>query len=102
MILFVPGGFILGGAAGPVSVLPEWIQAISHFFPLTWEYHFTRDILMRGASFMDSSKGFGALMIYLGVVTLVFCLCFYRARASFVKMKALETSMIVEGNHERF
>jgi len=97
MILFVPGGFILGGAAGPISILPEWIRVISHFFPLTWEYHFTRDILMRGASFMDSSKGFGALMVYLGVVVLVFCYCFYRARASFMKMKKLENSMIVEG-----
>ena len=97
MILFIPGGFILGGASGPASVLPEWVRVISHFFPLTWEYHFTRDIMMRGASFMDASKGFGALMLYLGVVVLVLCFCFYRTRASLMKTRELENSMIVEG-----
>lgn len=84
MILFVPGGFILGGATGPVSILPEWVRILSHFFPLTWEYHFTRDILMRGASFIDSSKGFGSLILYLSIVIFVFCFCFYRARAKIV------------------
>lgn len=96
MILFVPGGFILGGPTGPISVFYEWVQFISHFFPLTWEYHFTRDILARGASFMDCSKEFGALMIYVGVVAVVFCFCFYRARASLMKLKGKENSAIAE------
>ncbi|MEN6567632.1 MAG: ABC transporter permease [Veillonellales bacterium] len=98
MILFIPGGFIFGGPTGPVSALPEWVRIITHiFFPLTWEYHFTRDILTRGASFMDCSKEFGALLIYLGVVALVFCFCFYRARAAFMKIKEQKNSIIAEG-----
>lgn len=97
MILFVPAGFILGGAAGPITVLPAWVRVISHFFPLTWEYHFTRDVLARGASFLDCAKGFGALMIYLGVVVLVFSFYFYRARASFLKMKEADGPVIGEG-----
>lgn len=88
MILFIPGGFIFGGPTGPIPVLSEWVQVITHlFFPLTWEYHFTRDIITRGASFMDCAKGFGALMIYLGVIALIFCLCFYRERAALIKKR---------------
>lgn len=98
MILFIPGGFIFGGPTGPITVLSEWVKVITHiFFPLTWEYHFTRDILTRGASFMDCAKEFGALMIFLGVVALVFCFCFYRARTSFMKLKEPKNSMITEG-----
>ena len=96
MILFVPGGFILGGPTGPVPVLTEWVRVLSHFFPLTWEYHVTRDIIARGASFWDASKGFGALMLYLAAVLLVFCFCFYRARASHRRGQTDDTA-IVEG-----
>lgn len=86
MIFFLPGGFIFGGSTGPVPILSEWVQIMTHiFFPLVWEFHFVRDILARGASFVDCSKQFGALMIYLGMVVLVFCFCFYRARLSFLK-----------------
>ena len=96
MILFVPGGFILGGPTGPIPVLSEWVRILSHIFPLTWEFHFTRDILARGASFLDCSKGFGALMLYLGTVMLVFCFCFYRARAALAKASADENPILLE------
>jgi hypothetical protein len=97
MILFIPAGFILGGPTGPIPVLSEWVRIFSHVFPLTWEYHFTRDILTRGASLMDCSKEFGALMLYLGVVALVFCFCFYRARVAFIKKKSSEKLLLTEG-----
>jgi ABC-type multidrug transport system, permease component len=96
MILFVPGGFILGGPTGPIPVLSEWVRILSHIFPLTWEFHFTRDILARGASFLDCSKGFGALMLYLGTVMLVFCFCFYRARAALTKAPTDENPILLE------
>lgn len=85
MILFIPGGFILGGLTGPIPILSEWAQALSHVFPLVWEYHFVRDILMRGASFMDCAKIFGAFMLYLAALILLFCFCFYKARRSHLK-----------------
>ena len=43
MILFIPGGFILGGVTSPVDHLSSWVVALSHIFPLTWQFHFTRD-----------------------------------------------------------
>ena len=80
MIFFIPGGFILGGATGPMSILPDWALLFAHFFPLTWEYHFIRDILLRGAAFMDCGKLFGGMTIYMCAIMIVFCFCFYRAR----------------------
>lgn len=96
MILFVPGGFILGGPTGPLTILSEWVKTLSHIFPLTWEYHFTRDIISRGAGFMDCGKQFGELMIYLAVVIVIFCFCFHRARLHLPKKDALEKTLAME------
>ncbi len=56
MILFIPGGFIFGGPTGPISFYPDWVVAASHLFPLTWEYHFVRDIISRGAGRASPSE----------------------------------------------
>ncbi|SFT40261.1 ABC-2 family transporter protein [Selenomonas sp. GACV-9] len=37
---------------------------ISYVFPLTWEFHFQRDIIARGAGFLDISQTFGAFLLY--------------------------------------
>lgn len=80
MILFIPGGFILGGATGPVPILSGWVVALSHIFPLTWEFHFVRDIVSRGAGLADISQELGAFFVYTSVLLLLFCLVFYRER----------------------
>ncbi len=80
MILFIPGGFILGGMTGPIPIIPEWAQVLSNFFPLVWAYRFVRDILLRGASFMDCAQEFGGFMIYTAIIAVVFCIKFYRER----------------------
>lgn len=79
MILFIPGGFILGGMTGPVPILDEWVQLVSHFFPLVWEFEFIRDILLRGASFMDMGRTFGGFFIYMAAISSVFCLIFHKS-----------------------
>lgn len=95
MILFIPGGFILGGLTGPIPILPEWVQAVSHVFPLVWEYHFVRDILMRGAAFMDCARIFGGFMFYLAAIYLLFCFCFYKARQKHLKEQAARQEGLV-------
>ena len=94
MILFIPGGFILGGPTGPVPQLSVWAYVLSHVFPLTWEYHLVRDILTRGAGFMDCAREFGMFFIYIGVVAVIFCLRFRRARQSSL---AADTDEAMEG-----
>lgn len=80
MILFIPGGFILGGASGPLDIVPAWVQTLSNIFPLVWEYRFTRDIILRGASFMDAAQEFGGFMIYTGILAALVCARFYHER----------------------
>ena len=80
MILFIPGGFIFGGPTGPTAFYPDWVLNLSHVFPLTWEFHFTRDIILRGAGLADISKEIGAFLIYIGVVAVLFCVKFYRSK----------------------
>lgn len=80
MVLFVAGGFIWGGATGPLSLMPEWVIMLSHFFPLTWEFHFVRDVLQRGASFGDILTLFGAFLLYFAAITAVFIWRFEREK----------------------
>lgn len=90
MILFIPGGFILGGITGPTVSYADWVVAFSHVFPLTWEFHFQRDIIARGAGLGDIAQTFGAFMIYIAIVALLFGKKFYSARAELVRKMAHE------------
>ena len=76
MILFIPGGFILGGVTSPLSHLSDWVVTASHIFPLTWEFHFTRDIIQRGATLSQISSEIGAFMIYVAIVAILLALRF--------------------------
>ena len=91
MILFIPGGFILGGVTSPLSHLAPWVVALSHIFPLTWEFHFTRDIIQRGAGLADISSEIGAFLIYMAVVATLFCLRFYKSRKDLIATVKNET-----------
>lgn len=90
MILFIPGGFIFGGPTGPIFFYPDWVLYLSHLFPLTWEYHFVRDIIARGAGFADISKELGAFLLYMAVVAILLCAKFFAARRSLLKHQAQE------------
>ena len=77
MILFIPGGFILGGVTSPLTHLSPWVVGFSHVFPLTWEFHFVRDIVMRGATLTDLSRELGAFFLYVGIIAILLVLKFY-------------------------
>ena len=66
----------------------DWVFAASHLFPLTWEFHFVRDIIARGAGFADISKEFGAFLLYMAVVLILFCAKFFSARRALLKRQA--------------
>ncbi|SFT40652.1 ABC-2 type transport system permease protein [Selenomonas sp. GACV-9] len=90
MILFIPGGFILGGMTGPTTFLASWVVSLSHIFPLTWEYHFQRDIIARGAGLGDIAQTFGAFLVYIGIVAILFCARFYASRKALPRKQRLE------------
>ena len=89
MILFLPGGFILGGMTGPLAILSPWVLKISHFFPLVWEYHFVRDIMLRGAGLWDCSRILGAFLLYVVAIALVFSLYFAREKKKITGAESL-------------
>jgi ABC-type multidrug transport system, permease component len=80
MILFIPGGFILGGASGPLDIVPAWVHILSNVFPLVWAYRFVRDIILRGAAFLDIAQEFGGFMIFSGILAGLVFIRFYRER----------------------
>jgi ABC-2 type transport system permease protein len=88
MIFFIPGGFILGGMSGPLDLHPGWVHVVSNVFPLVWEYRLVRDIILRGASFMDITQGFGGFMIYTGILAVVVCIRFYQDRNILLSQEA--------------
>ncbi len=87
MILFIPGGFILGGVTSPLSHLSPWVVTASHIFPLTWEFHFTRDIIQRGATLSQISSEIGAFFIYVAIVAILLSLRFYTKRNDLIKSR---------------
>ena len=101
MILFIPGGFILGGVTSPLSHLSPWVVTISHIFPLTWEFHFTRDIIQRGASLSQISSEIGAFMIYIAVVAILLSLRFYTKRNDLIKSRQEETLQGIQMPEDR-
>ena len=90
MILFIPGGFIFGGVTSPLSHLSEWVVDFAHIFPLTWQFHFTRDIIQRGASLSSISSEIGAFMVYMGVVAILLSVRFYKSRKELAPAKVEE------------
>lgn len=80
MILFIPGGFIFGGVTSPTNHLSSWVVTLSHIFPLTWQFHFTRDIIQRGASLPQISSEIGAFFIYMAVVAILLNWRFEKSR----------------------
>lgn len=90
MILFIPGGFILGGPTGPISAMYPATVAISHIFPLTWEFHFVRDVVTRGAGLTDIMGVLGGYFIYLALIMGVYFFVFNKARRN----------LLADGNRE--
>ena len=91
MILFIPGGFILGGVTSPTSHLASWVVSFSHIFPLTWQFHFTRDIIQRGASLPAISSEIGAFMVYMAIVAILLCVRFSKSRQEILSQPKAET-----------
>ena len=96
VILFIPGGFIFGGVSVPIPMMSEWVRILTHIFPLTWEFHFIRDIISRGANFSDISSVFGMFLLYTSGLLIILYLVFYKARNNLLQKK--ETENLSEDN----
>ncbi len=68
----------LGGTFFPISNMPNWLQNIAKFLPLTYFSTALRDIMTKNAGFMDISKNliamlvWGIILIFLATLTFSF------------------------------
>ncbi len=96
MLFLIPGGFIFGGATFPVSLYPSWVVLSTHFFPLTWEFNFIRDIIIRGSHLWEMPDIMGGFFIYLGIILTVFCYRFYKNAAALEEQELHVSSLKAE------
>ena len=59
---------IIGGSLFPVSILPEWLQAIARFNPVTYALDATRAALLTGASVVLVWRPIAALLVFATVL----------------------------------
>ncbi len=96
MVFLIPGGFVFGGATLPLSLFPSWVILSTHFFPLTWEFNFVRDIIIRGSHLWEIPDVIGGFFIYLGIIIAVFCYRFYKNAAELEEQKLYVSSLKAE------
>lgn len=96
MVFLIPGGFVFGGATLPISLYPSWVILSTHFFPLTWEFNFVRDIIIRGSHLWEIPDIIGGFFIYLGIIIAVFCYRFYKEAATLEEQELHVSSLNAE------
>ncbi len=79
MLFLIPAGFIFGGATFPISLYPSWVIISTHFFPLTWEFNFIRDIIIRGSHLWEIPDILGAFFLYFAVILAYFYYRFHKS-----------------------
>ena len=55
---------LLGGVYYPVQVLPDWLQVLARFFPLTYSLEAMRRALLTGASLVDLWREIAVLVAF--------------------------------------
>ena len=53
-------------------------RTYDQIFPLTWEFKFIRDVVFRGAGFMDCAVTIGQFLLYLSIVAVLFLWKFHK------------------------
>lgn len=98
MILFVPPGFILGGATMAIPFFTDWVKYVSHVWPLVWEFRFVRDIAQRGEYQAGVVAHYGWYLLYTVVLAL---LVYWRYYKSMKLLSGPRTTDINELHFER-
>ena len=96
MLFLIPGGFIFGGATFPVSLYPSWVVLSTHFFPLTWEFNFVRDVIIRGSHLWEIPDIIGGFFIYMAIIMAVFCYRFSKEAQQLAEQEQQAVTLKVE------
>lgn len=68
---------LLGGVYYPITILPDWLQALSYLFPITYALRAIRLSLLQGYGFTEIGSDLMALLIF-SIVTLPISLLIFR------------------------
>jgi len=80
-LIIVPQVFICG-VIFPVSQMPEWLQWIAKFLPLTYGVDGIRALMLQGKDLMDIGKEIGALAGYAVVLMILAGMSLRRGKAA--------------------
>jgi ABC-2 type transport system permease protein len=67
-MLFMSTSELFGGVFFPISVLPSWLQTVSHLLPMTYSLNGMRHALLQGYSLRDLAPEIGALVLFSAVL----------------------------------
>ncbi len=70
--------FLICGFLFPLTILPNWVQAISYALPPTWAIHLLRTVTTNTSTYADILVAFSGLMV-ISMVYVVIALLTYRA-----------------------
>lgn len=79
MMIAALGGMLLaglGGALGPTTGLPNWVQTIAHVSPAWWALDAARRITLDGAGVSDVLPAIGVIAIFASVFAVIAGLSF--------------------------
>ncbi len=65
-LLYLPM-LMLSGATVPLSIMPDWLQAVAQFLPSTHLYLGMQGVLVRGESITQNLDSLGAMLLTLAV-----------------------------------
>jgi len=66
--LFSTAGAVLGGAYFPLDVMPEWLQKLAQFVPITHSLHALRLAMLQGHSIAMIWPSLGILAVMAAVL----------------------------------
>jgi len=66
--IFVNISWLLGGVLYPITVLPEWLQKVSYFLPITYSLKAMRLSLIKGYSTLEILNLLIPLLIFSGIM----------------------------------
>lgn len=68
---------LIGGVYYPISILPDWLQSISYFFPITYSLRAIRLSLLQGSGFSEVGGDLLALIVF-SLITIPLSLVAFR------------------------
>jgi len=75
-MLFMSTSELFGGVFFPISVLPAWLQTVSHLLPMTYSLNGMRHALLQGYTLRELTPEIGTLVLFSAILVPLSLLAF--------------------------